>query len=135
MEGQIFFRILVTRGVERSPHFVYNHGRITYRFLLLSSERGPNGMAVKPLDFALGEHGFNTNRFHATRVLIRPGDVLKSDPKARKFLISGLNMEGMAVQATDFFGPVRYPLRQQKLCCLLWGHRILLNTSTQIEPA
>ena len=36
-------------------------------------------------------------------LLIHPGDVLKSDPKARSILRSGLNLEGMAEQSTDVF--------------------------------
>ena len=35
------------------------------------------------------------------RLLINPRDVLKSGPKARRILRSGLNLEGMAEQLTD----------------------------------
>ena len=37
------------------------------------------------------------------RLLIHPGDVLKSGPKAQRILTSDLNLEGMTEQSTDFF--------------------------------
>ena len=41
-------------------------------------------------------------------LLIHPRDVLKSGPKARRNLRSGLNLEGIAEQSTDvFLEPIR----------------------------
>ena len=37
------------------------------------------------------------------RLLIHPGGVLKSDPKAWRILRSGLNLEGMAEQSSDLW--------------------------------
>ena len=38
------------------------------------------------------------------RLLIHPGAVLKSGPKARRILRSDLTLKGMAGQSTEFYG-------------------------------
>ena len=71
----------------------------------IQSFRGPVGLVDKPVDV----HMVNTDLISVgsshgeVRLLSHPSNVLQSCQMAHRNLRSGLNLEGMAEQSTNFF--------------------------------